>query len=550
MHTFVISDPTPDSKDEIVQFVDKWRIRSNMHTYIGSGVIYNGSFAPYKKRIRTLGLCGTAFQSALTVAISFAHRRVWQTFLRSNASLALVLENDAVKTSHVQLSAVLRELDDASIPWNFLQLGRCWDFCASEMTVLSLSMGLRAVRSSSPLCSHAYLIKRSAARTLLQYSLPHVTSVDLLMALLTRSNRLEMLSVTPTMYTQRRIKGAHDMSAIEECDRSSNRNDIRNRDNAVLSMIDNHPMRAFVAYQPMPADYRVQQAHCKTVVPSTTNSTRFRAFLVRMRVLGLQRVVLWRNRDLFDHSSERLHILSMLKHSKHALQLCESDTQHTTHSLIISIGNHFKRAPVFHTSNRYLFYGTPPYAFRRHSTHALQWFIAEDTFSAIDSLDFVSQKRLSTSWIPDMSIASSVSSVSDKFSTIVVEDVDDKTFCRFVAKCPRLHITKIGNRNPYCARPYTFVRSTTTERLRELFQRTANVAFLRKQSFVPRNAYTLGAMNKTVLMDNPIFPSAVPVSSCAERRGKKFSSDSFADVLNMALVAFTDERQRLAPTRS
>lgn len=530
MRTFVIGASTSSSpRYTVVPFVDKWHIRSNMRTYMDSGVVYQGGFSAYKKRIAELGLCGTAFQSAPTVAISFSHRRVWQVFLQSNASLALVLEDDAVKVSPHKVASLVRKLRREEIHWNFLQLGRCWDFCDSEVTVLTLHNSTRIVQSQSPLCTHAYLISRDAARTLLHYSLPHVTSVDLLIALLSRTRRLDLLSASPPMYSQRRIKGAHDKGKLEECDRSGNRVGVPMRDDVVISFVE-APMRAFTR----PHVFKVhstREASCETI--SSTPSHRYADAFANMRTLGLDRIILWRNGHLFDHSSERMEIVRMLRHSKQPFKLCERVASVGTHALVISIGNHFQIPPRFHSSNRYLFYGTPPYNFRNKSGHTLQWFIINDTFSAVDSLDFGAVKRLQSQWTPDLSYHGGFTKTTD--STLVPEDVDDKTFCKFVASCPHLRIVKIGSRHPSCSRSYVFVKNTTFASRRYHFRRAMQAAFLRPGPFVPRNAYTLASMGKKVLID---IRGAMPLASCGRGRITRLATESFSNILTRAFYTF------------
>ena len=114
---------------------------------------------------------------------------------------------------------------------------RCWDFCETQRVVLKTN-SLTFVQSNSPLCSHAYMITKRGAQLLLQHSIPHVTSVDLLFALLSRTNHLKLLSLTPPLYTQARSSQSHDKTRLVECDKSGNRDDIRDdKDSYVMEFI-------------------------------------------------------------------------------------------------------------------------------------------------------------------------------------------------------------------------------------------------------------------------------------------------------------------------
>jgi hypothetical protein len=98
-------------------------------------------------------------------------------------------------------------------------LRRCWDLCELDVTIKEIPR-LKATlqRSVSMGCTHAYAVTLVGAKKLLALSLPHLTSVDFLFALLSRTGLLRAYSVAPRLFYQERDDEAHDISTLPECD--------------------------------------------------------------------------------------------------------------------------------------------------------------------------------------------------------------------------------------------------------------------------------------------------------------------------------------------
>ena len=130
----------------------------------------------------------------------------------------MILEEDAVlMKDSPSVESIVKELDQLDRSWNVLQLGRCWDICSRDKTLLTFG-NFSFVKSLTPCCTHAYIIKKSAANILLHYGIPHVTSVDLLIGLLQRQRIINLYSITPPIFTQKRSKLSHDTTKLMECD--------------------------------------------------------------------------------------------------------------------------------------------------------------------------------------------------------------------------------------------------------------------------------------------------------------------------------------------
>jgi GR25 family glycosyltransferase involved in LPS biosynthesis len=192
------------------------KIKKTFAEYDSSGLFHKVGFIRPKPRFARLGMSGRAYQGGFTVACSFTHRRVWQLFLQSNYSYAYIQEEDSV-CQPFDVKKLIDRINSIDNNWHFIQIGRCWDFCESEKHVAKFAE-YSVISSDSPSCSHAYIINRRAASILLTYSLPHITSVDLLFGLLSRMQILKLYSLTPILCKQNRTEYAHDDTNLTECD--------------------------------------------------------------------------------------------------------------------------------------------------------------------------------------------------------------------------------------------------------------------------------------------------------------------------------------------
>ena len=199
-------------------------------------------FRSYYTRTKHLGLSGRAWQSQFTVACAFSHILCWHKFLDISNDFALILEDDAHpvrKTSLTHTFGILNSFKQNNISWDVIQLGRCWDFCSTEKTLFKFYEH-RIVNSDSACCTHSYLVSRIGAKKLLRYSLPHITSIDLLITLLARMHIIQMYSVSPPLFTQIRSDIHHDSTLLLECDpNESNLRKLQILDTNVLNILIN-----------------------------------------------------------------------------------------------------------------------------------------------------------------------------------------------------------------------------------------------------------------------------------------------------------------------
>lgn len=483
------------NKNSTIPIVDQWNIRMSFEKLYASGVLYRHSFSSnYNKRTKMIGFSGTAFQSAFTVACAFSHRRIWQNIVDKNVSQALILENDAEKMFEINLTTVINRLTEIDSEWNFIQLGRCWDFCDSDTTYGRIDH-LKIIKSDSPSCSHAYIISLEAAKVLLQYSLPHVTSVDLLFGILNRQKLLNMYSLSPPLYTQNRTQQDHDNTKLLECDTQNLRN-VKYKDDSVLSIINNAYIKYFISSNFIPKyskynskynDFSCKKGKGKFSIP-------------------FQNIVFWKSGGHNNQNTNALFEHSIFTFSSH---VCTSSSYIPSNSLIISFGNHFTNIPAFHVSNLYLFYGTMPLFYRNYPQNSIQWHIKLDKFHFIDSIDFFSHKKLETYWIPDKCLPNK----TRKNTLLVSEDVNDKNFCSFTEKYSQYKITKLGYRHPKCKFPYTHIQSPVTRKTRlEEISQTEFYGNVSLDEYIGRDSMT-SIYCKKKLINSVITPLPETISN-------------------------------------
>ena len=252
---------------------DRSNVRNNFNKYMFSGLISRYSFDRPKTRFKMLGMSGRAYQNGFTVACGLTHRRAWQTFLNSKNEYALILEEDAICDSKAMNMKHIIDLFKKKIDlnWHFIQLGRCWDFCESQRIIYTYKK-TKFIQSDSPCCSHAYIVSRAGANILLHYSLPHLTSIDLLITLLSRKNILNLYSISPLICNQTRNKNSHDETKLLECDPNEKtlKKNLAYRDDFTFSLIKSHWVHAYTGY----TSYKKQQSCSASEFPS-----RFCVFL-------------------------------------------------------------------------------------------------------------------------------------------------------------------------------------------------------------------------------------------------------------------------------
>ena len=516
---------------ENIRVVNKSFVNQNLYKLSTSKVIDEYSFKRSEKRYMKLGMSGRAYQSSFTVACLLTHRRAWQTFVSTSYTYALILENDAVLRSKKNIPLMVHKLNKIDVEWDFLQLGRCWDFCQNQ-TVINSHMGL--VQSESPSCSHAYIITKRGAHTLLKYSLPHITSVDLLFGLLFRQKILRLYSLTPPFFTQDRSGNAnsmHDPLPLKECDWNENywRAKLENHDSVVRKSIENHWMQYYIAkkYEPPPIIQMNESCgeykFCYTVSGSRHTSIG-RYLLHRMDEIGIKKFIMW---DLIQNKDLRhiqLFVLEVFKwifeHSrsprkicwpKYLSSFCSWDSQNTLFFIIsqelLWSGDQAIQRLKFHETNRHIFYGTPPLHLKKNY---VQLFFHGEFLSVVDSLDFVHSKKFLTFFPPDY-IPLSEPSLSKK-TIAITYDISRKMFCDFLEKC-NTTVLKYGFREYDCNKSYIFIKAFTRNIRLKSLRRAIFVPILSQGEYIPSDFFTAIVNRKKILTNNPYIKYKFPSSS-------------------------------------
>jgi len=401
--------------------VDKQYVLSKKQDLIENGAINHNLFSmKFDKRLEQFGLNGRNIQDHFTVACHMTHRRAWINLLESTRKYILVLESDAVYNFKTNVKKEIENIvHDIDNNWDIINLGRCWDFCNNEI-VDYLFDNFKLISSSSSGCTHAYLVSRSGARKMLYYTIPYIISVDYLIALLSRNIRLQMYSVSPRMFDQRKSVFAHDLSNLPECDPDEEKNYdlIRKRyslaDSRLVETIyqkhDDHVLRILedgVSYnwynslrrwsnfvRKAPCDY---EKYCEFVSGTERPSDTEREFNKKLDLFKLRGVIIWGFTEDDGHTHKHIH-LAMYNQVKQAFstsqttryvchiptritRMCTMSINFFKRSLFIASPKHsywsfdstFKNLPVFHKSY-YIFHELSPVHFR-HIKNKVNWVV-------------------------------------------------------------------------------------------------------------------------------------------------------------------------------
>jgi len=102
------------------------------------------------------------------IACHLSHMKALKTFLKSDHQNCLIFEDD-IKMSDKKnvITKFVETIKSLPEGWEYANLGRCWDECYREKKVNDY-----LVRSTRPLCRHAYVVSRNGAKKILNYCLP------------------------------------------------------------------------------------------------------------------------------------------------------------------------------------------------------------------------------------------------------------------------------------------------------------------------------------------------------------------------------------------
>tara|TARA_B100001741_G_scaffold3682_1_gene3125 strand:+ start:307 stop:2067 length:1761 start_codon:yes stop_codon:yes gene_type:complete len=521
LQTYVISKKLSSnaSPDLIIPPFNKSIIRQHLHKYRTSNIVVSQSFDRPQKRLAYLGMNGRAYQSPFTVACAFSHRRVWQHFLsQSQHSQALILEEDALYNSSLQLQYFIKKLTDIDHKWNFLHIGRCWDFCENEKTIYK-SNTFRFVKSESPCCSHAYIIKKTAAKQLLKYSLPHFTSVDLFFGFMNRQKLVNMYSVSPPIYTQLRTNTSHDPTALQECDENENtlKSNLTFNDTFIKRILENHWIKHYTYKHDTNLKNPMHPMENCAFVSGKRTSEIGTQILKQFQSLALKGIIIWKlaaHKDfrhtqmilsdtfrwIFEHSNTPFHICWPQKNIHYNLKK-NSLVFSAPRESIWSQDKALRTLDFIHT-NKYIFYGTPPLKFRNmHNT--LQWQIQGETMSIIDSYDFMSDKLI-TNLAADYALYHKTMNARriNTNKVVISYDIRDQMFCNFVYRCAT-KIVKYGFYEYKCRKTYQY-NSILSRRSRvDNIRNSIFVPILSTNDHIPSDFYTAALFKKLIFTNNP-----------------------------------------------
>eukprot|EP00466_Bigelowiella_natans_P018895 jgi/Bigna1/79635/fgenesh1_pg.64_\ len=146
------------------------------------------------------------------LANAMSHRRVYERFVRETSTskgenFALIFEDDVAPEYPgldvmEDIAMILKAR--SKIPWDVVNLGRCFDCCETDCVVTSYFEDNAFVRSNHSFCAHAYLVNRKGAAKLIQAASPIKVIADDNIVLSGRKGDVKHMSITPRLFVQRR----------------------------------------------------------------------------------------------------------------------------------------------------------------------------------------------------------------------------------------------------------------------------------------------------------------------------------------------------------
>lgn len=121
------------------------------------------------------------------VGCFLSHRTLWQTFLESSSSLALILEDDLDTKDCEKLSEIVYEFIKTSKEWDFALLG--W-------------VGTLGDPRKHFVGTHAYMLNKPMAQQFLRYSFPINQQVDFYMNAVVHSSPSLRMQISPYRFRQ------------------------------------------------------------------------------------------------------------------------------------------------------------------------------------------------------------------------------------------------------------------------------------------------------------------------------------------------------------
>jgi len=168
------------------------------------------------------------------VACALSHRRAMSDFLNDQSiTHAVIFEDDAAiesetfsniieKREKKDVASLLQEFiaTSDSLGWDALNLGRCYDQCHTDTTLVELDAGVRVVKSYRALCAQSYIVTKKGARTMLDYEKTlGLPEDEWRWRAASQQGALNYYSITPRLFTQNRQKdGLHKVAQrMPEC---------------------------------------------------------------------------------------------------------------------------------------------------------------------------------------------------------------------------------------------------------------------------------------------------------------------------------------------
>jgi len=135
------------------------------------------------------------------IACHLSHVKALKTFLESPHKTCFIFEDDLILPEGLNVEVAVNDFfSNVPSDWEILFLGRCWDWCHD-----SVIFNKYVCSNPRPLCRHAYVVNKSGAKKLVDYTnIMYMEAGDHMYADLIRKGILKSYSPYESLFRQNR----------------------------------------------------------------------------------------------------------------------------------------------------------------------------------------------------------------------------------------------------------------------------------------------------------------------------------------------------------
>jgi len=190
----------PKRKTHVLKTLDNVGIEPEVYDAYLKANVFND-----KDKLINSGFLAQDFTvSDARIACHYSHIQVLKKFLEDPVAKTCLIFEDDLRTPYTknELKVIFKSImnTSSSIPWDVINLGRCWDSCAN----IEYRTGI-LVKSPYAKCRHAYIVSRKGAQIMIDDTQPMKHSPgDEMIAKINLAGGIEYLATRNNIFLQNR----------------------------------------------------------------------------------------------------------------------------------------------------------------------------------------------------------------------------------------------------------------------------------------------------------------------------------------------------------